>query len=369
MELTERKIKVLKAIIKDYQETGEPVGSRTISRNSDLNVSPATIRNEMADLEEMGLIMRPHSSAGRVPTDLAYRMYVERLMSEEESDMVPAPAKNELATQDFLLKRVDRMELLLEQLVKVVAANTNYAAMVSAPRFNRNKLKFLQLSLVDPYKVLLVCVVEGNVVRNTIFDTDRPLTAESVLSLNLILNNTVAGLTLDEISLAKINEMNAQAGELRWVIAKVMDLLGGLLATDENVEVYTSGATNIFRYPELSDGGRASQIIGTLEDKDQLAELLASKLNGEEFPDGIKVYIGDEAPVEGMKDCSVVTARYSLAGGLEGTIGIVGPKRMDYEKVVNTLQTVMSQLDVISQEYREDEMPDGGQHTGEIYHG
>ncbi|MCR5538425.1 MAG: HrcA family transcriptional regulator, partial [Lachnospiraceae bacterium] len=125
MELTERKAKIIEAIIKNYQKTGEPVGSRTISKDTDLNVSSATIRNEMADLEEMGLIMSPHTSAGRVPTDLAYRMYVEKLMSPEELEMIPQPEKNELVTQDFLLKRVDRVELMLEQLVKVVAANTN----------------------------------------------------------------------------------------------------------------------------------------------------------------------------------------------------------------------------------------------------
>ena len=347
MELTERKAKIIEAIIKNYQKTGEPVGSRTISKDTDLNVSSATIRNEMADLEEMGLIMSPHTSAGRVPTDLAYRMYVEKLMSPEELEMIPQPEKNELVTQDFLLKRVDRVELMLEQLVKVVAANTNYAAMVSAPRVNANKLKFLQLSRVDNFKLLLVAVVEGDIVRNTFFDSDYVLSDEEILSLNLLLNNCLAGKTLDEISLADVNSMNDQAGPHRWVVAKVVEALGEALRRDDEVKVYTSGATNIFRYPELADADNAGKIIGAFEDKEKMAQFLAEGYEGADLPDGIRIYIGDEAPMESMKDCSVVTTTYELANGLKGKIGIVGPKRMDYEKVVGTLQTVMAQLNVI----------------------
>ncbi len=347
MELTERKAKIIEAIIKNYQKTGEPVGSRTISKDTDLNVSSATIRNEMADLEEMGLIMSPHTSAGRVPTDLAYRMYVEKLMSPEELEMIPQPEKNELVTQDFLLKRVDRVELMLEQLVKVVAANTNYAAMASAPRVNANKLKFLQLSRVDNFKLLLVAVVEGDIVRNTFFDSDYVLSDEEILSLNLLLNNCLAGKTLDEISLADVNSMNDQAGPHRWVVAKVVEALGEALRRDDEVKVYTSGATNIFRYPELADADNAGKIIGAFEDKEKMAQFLAEGYEGADLPDGIRIYIGDEAPMESMKDCSVVTTTYELANGLKGKIGIVGPKRMDYEKVVGTLQTVMAQLNVI----------------------
>ena len=347
MELSERKAKIIKAIIKNYQMTGEPVGSRTISKDTDLNVSSATIRNEMADLEEMGLIMSPHTSAGRVPTDKAYRMYVQKLMDQDELEMIPAPVKNELATQDFLLRRVDRVEKLLEQMVKVVAANTNYAAMVSAPNMNSNKLKFLQLSKINANRLLLVVVGEGDIVRNTFLDAETDLDDQDILSLNLILNNGFAGHSLEEISLADINKMIDQAGFNNWVVERVAESLREALRGEKDVQVYTSGATNIFKYPEISESGKAKEIIGDFEEKDKLAEFLASGC-AESMPDGIKIYIGDEAPIDSMKDCSVVTTPYELANGLKGTIGIVGPKRMDYEKVVNTLQTVMAQLDAIS---------------------
>lgn len=347
MELDERKEKILKAIIQNYQETGEPVGSRTISKYSDLNVSSATIRNEMADLEEMGLITQPHTSAGRVPTDLAYRMYVEKLMEKEKRQEAPAQTGHELAqTEQFLLQRVDRLELLLEQVAKVVAANTNYAAMVSSPRYNRNKLKFIQLSRVEDYKLLVVVVVEGNIVRNTIFDAEEALSDEEILSLNLMLNSQLNGLSMEEINLGTIHALNERAGSHRQIVSKVLDAVADAVRPDENVEIYTSGAKNIFRYPELTDGGKAGEIISAFEEKQQLANLLTDGLKAD-GQQGIQVYIGEETPVQSMKGCSVVTATYELSDGLQGTIGIVGPKRMDYEKVMNTLQTLMAQLDTI----------------------
>ena len=152
-QLTDRKKRILKAIIKTYMETGEPVGSRTISKDADLNVSSATIRNEMSDLTDMGYIVQPHTSAGRIPSDKGYRLYVDHLMKTREKE------NNEL--QEVVVKRVDRLELLLKQMVKVLAANTNYATMITGPQVGTNKLKFLQLSRMEEGKLLAVIVVEG----------------------------------------------------------------------------------------------------------------------------------------------------------------------------------------------------------------
>ena len=162
MELDERKKKILNAIIRNYQETGEPVGSRTISKYSDLQLSSATIRNEMADLEELGLIVQPHTSAGRIPTDRGYRLYVDQMLG----DALHEPEHEVAGTQDFLVERMDRMEQVLKQMAKLMAANTNYASLISAPRYNRNKVKFIQLSRVEEHKILAVIVVEGNIIKN-----------------------------------------------------------------------------------------------------------------------------------------------------------------------------------------------------------
>ena len=344
MELDERKKKILNAIIRNYQETGEPVGSRTISKYSDLQLSSATIRNEMADLEEMGLIVQPHTSAGRIPTDKGYRLFVDQMLKEADQDREHREVPQ---TGDFLVERMDRMERVLMQMAKLLAATTNYASMISAPRYNRNKLKFIQLSRVDERKLLAVVVVEGNIIKNSIFEVEERLSEEDILSLNLMLNTNLNGLTIEEINLEIIAKLKEQAGNHTDVIGKVLDAVADAIRSDEeDLQIYTSGATNIFKYPELSDSSKAKEIIQVFEEKEQLTNLLTDKL-GEEGQQGIQVYIGNETPVQSMKDCSVVTATYDLGGGLQGTIGIVGPKRMDYEKVVSTLQTVMGQLDTI----------------------
>ncbi|MCI8549839.1 MAG: heat-inducible transcription repressor HrcA [Lachnospiraceae bacterium] len=344
VELDERKKKILNAIIRNYQETGEPVGSRTISKYSDLQLSSATIRNEMSDLEEMGLIVQPHTSAGRIPTDKGYRLYVDQMLETADREA----GRQELAqTSDFLIERMDRMERVLKQMAKVLATNTNYASMISAPRYNRNKLKFIQLSRVEKHKILAVVVVEGNLIKNSIFEVEEELSEEDILSLNLLLNTNLNGLTIEEINLGIITKLKEQAGSHTEVVGKVLDAVAEAIRTDDDeLQIYTSGATNIFRYPELSDSGKAKEIIQVFEEKQQLTNLLTDKL-GEEGQQGIQVYIGNETPVQSMKDCSVVTATYDLGDGLQGTIGIVGPKRMDYEKVVSTLQTVMGQLDTM----------------------
>lgn len=338
-QLDGRKIIILKAIIKTYLETGEPVGSRTISKYTDLNLSSATIRNEMSDLEEMGYIMQPHTSAGRIPSDKGYRFYVNTILQEKEDEFTEI--------KELMIKRVDRVESMLKQVAKLLAQNTNYAAMISAPQYHHNKLKFIQLSKVDEGKLLVVIVVEGNIIKNTIIPIRSELSDEGILNLNILLNNALNGLSIEEINLEVISRLKVQAGPHSEVVDRVLsEVAAAIRADDEDLQIYTSGATNIFKYPELSDGEKASQLIGALEQKELLQELV-DDVNSSESSSGIQVYIGDEAPVQTMKDCSIVTANYELGEGLRGTIGIIGPKRMDYEKVLNTLRNLMTQLDTI----------------------
>ena len=339
MELDGRKVTILKAIIKTYLETGEPVGSRTISKYSDLKLSSATIRNEMSDLEEMGYIIQPHTSAGRIPSDKGYRFYVDQLMEEKDQEM------NQV--QELMIQRVDRLELVLKRLVQVLASNTNYAALISAPQYHQNKLKFIQLSRVDEDKLLLVLVLEGNIIKNSMLPVRSGLSEQDILNLNILLNSTLNGLAIDEINLSAISRMKEQAGRNEDIVEAVLNRIAEAVRADaENFPIYTSGATNIFKYPELSDGDKASKLLSAFEEKDLLQELITDVNSQEESAGtGIQVYIGDEMPVQTMKDCSVVTANYMLGDGLWGTIGIIGPKRMDYDKVVSTLRNVMNQLD------------------------
>ena len=214
MDLDGRKVTILKAIIKTYLETGEPVGSRTISKYSDLKLSSATIRNEMSDLEEMGYILQPHTSAGRIPSDKGYRFYVDQLMEEKDQEM------NQV--QELMIQRVDRLELVLKRLVQMLASNTNYAAMISGPQYRQSKLKFIQLSKMDEEKLLLVVVMEGNRIRNSVLPLHGLLREEDILNLNILLNSTLNGLSIDEINLGVISQMKEQAGN--WFLNRLLRL-------------------------------------------------------------------------------------------------------------------------------------------------
>lgn len=336
-ELSERKLKILKAVIQNYLETGEPVGSRTISKYTDLNLSSATIRNEMADLEELGYIFQPHTSAGRIPSDKGYRLYVDMLMQDKEQEVTEI--------KEQMLQKADKMDQLLKQAAKVLANNTNYATMVSAPVSMKNRLKFIQLSQVDEKQLIAVIVLEGNIVKNQIIRVDQDLGSETLLKLNMLLNTTLNGMSIDQITLGLIAKLKEQAGIHSGVISDVLDAVGNVIQLDQDMEIYTSGATNIFRYPELSDKQSAQEIISAFEEKQQLSELVTQTLSSD--TKGIQVYIGNETPVQNMKDCSIVTATYELGEGMQGTIGIIGPKRMDYEHVMDTLKTLQTELDTI----------------------
>ena len=338
MELDERKIKILNAIIQTYLETGEPVGSRTISRFTDLKLSSATIRNEMSDLEEMGYILQPHTSAGRIPSDKGYRFYVDNLMKIKSEEVV---RQNEMMVQ-----KVDKLEQVLKQVVKLLAANTNYASLITAPQSQKNKLKFIQLTRVNEEQILAVMMLEGNIIKNKILTVDEPVEEEEVVKLNLLLNTYLQGLSLQEINMELLQTMKRQAQGHRKIISDLIDTIVEAIQEEDDTEIYTSGTTNLLKYPELADREKAGQLLYTLEEKQGLNELITAGEN-DENKHGIQVYIGSESPVQSMKDCSIVTATYELEEGVQGTIGIIGPKRMDYKKVVNNLETVMTQLDTI----------------------
>ena len=340
MELDERKLKILQAIIRTYLETGEPVGSRTISKYSDLNLSSATIRNEMSDLEEMGYILQPHTSAGRIPSDKGYRLYVDTMLDDKAQEVhdMKAELEEKAGTIDDLLKSV----------AKLLAVNTNYATMVSGPRYASKKVKFIQLTLVDDSSLLAVIVLDNNVVKNKMIHMEESMDQETVLRLNFIMNTTLNGLDVMDMNLAVIQKIKEQMGAHNSVIDSVLEIIGNALTEDEDLEIYTSGATNILKYPELADKSNAAQILSAFEEKKDLNQWIEQDpVSQNDDNHAIQVYIGGETQVESMKDCSLVTATYRIDDGVYGKVGIVGPKRMDYDKVVATLQSMMEQLDDI----------------------
>ena len=230
MELDERKIKILHAIIKNYLETGEPVGSRTISKDTDLNLSSATIRNEMSDLEEMGYILQPHTSAGRIPSDKGYRFYVDSLMTDKIQEIDDM--------KDQLEKKADHIEHLLQQAAKMLAANTNYASVVTKPKVKHKKVKFIQLTSMDVDQILFVLVLEGNIVKNRMIHTKEPVDQEMALKLNLMFNTFLQGLDMTEINLSLIQKMKEESGPHAGLVGDILDAVAEIVSDVDNVEIY-----------------------------------------------------------------------------------------------------------------------------------
>ncbi len=339
MELNERKQKILEAIIRTYMETGEPVGSRTVSKYTDLNLSSATIRNEMSDLEEMGYILQPHTSAGRIPSDKAYRLYVDTILQRKDQEV------SEM--KDLMVEKADKIDLLLKQVAKLLAQNTNYTSMVTKPKYEHKRIKFIQLNRMAERQLLVIVVMDNNQVNNKFINLAEDVDDNVVAQLNFMMNTAMTGLDVTEINMVIIQQIKEKAGEYADLASSILDCVAEVLAENDDSEIYTSGATNILKYPELSDKENMTGLLSTFEEKQMLTAWANDAPPDEEQEHGIQVYIGEESPVESMKDCSVVTATYKIKEGVYGKIGIVGPKRMDYEKVVGTLENCMQQLDDI----------------------
>lgn len=339
MELNERKQKILEAIIRNYMETGEPVGSRTVSKYTDLNLSSATIRNEMSDLEEMGYILQPHTSAGRIPSDKAYRLYVDTILQRKDEEM------SEM--KELMVEKADKIDLLLQQVAKLLAQNTNYTSMVTKPKYQHKRIKFIQLNQMSERQLLVIVVLDNNHVSNKFINLMTDADENVIAQMNFLMNTALTGLDFTEINMAIMQQIKEKAGEYGELASSILDCISEVMTEEDDSEIYTSGATNILKYPELSDKEKMTGLLSTFEEKQMLSAWANDEPPEDDKEHGIQVYIGEESPVESMKDCSVVTATYRIKEGVYGKIGIVGPKRMDYEKVVGTLENCMQQLDDI----------------------
>lgn len=339
MELNERKQKILEAIIRNYMETGEPVGSRTVSKYTDLNLSSATIRNEMSDLEEMGYILQPHTSAGRIPSDKAYRLYVDTILQRKDEEV------SEM--KELMVEKADKIDLLLQQVAKLLAQNTNYTSMVTKPKYQHKRIKFIQLNQMSERQLLVIVVLDNNHVSNKFINLMTDADENVIAQMNFLMNTALTGLDFTEINMAIMQQIKEKAGEYGELASSILDCISEVMTEEDDSEIYTSGATNILKYPELSDKEKMTGLLSTFEEKRMLSAWANDEPPEDDKEHGIQVYIGEESPVESMKDCSVVTATYRIKEGVYGKIGIVGPKRMDYEKVVGTLENCMQQLDDI----------------------
>lgn len=329
--LDDRKIKVLYAIINSYIMSAEPIGSRTISKQYDLGVSSATIRNEMSDLEEQGYLNKPHSSSGRIPSDKAYRLYVDEILriKKPKIDLIKKDKIKQILSQESR-----EIEQLIQNSAKVLSAITSYTALAISPQLRESKIKHIQLIPIDSHQILMVLVSNSGVVRNSIFRLDREVPENQIMIMSNFLNDKLKGRSINEIGGQISTGIFKEIHEFKTILDGIIPIINQSMEDIDNIDLYSDGVTKILNFPEYKNLDKAKSFISFIEDKDLVVDLL---LNNPIAQD-LEITIGNENIYEPIKDCSLITATYRLGDKTIGKIGVIGPTRMDYFKLVNTLQ-------------------------------
>jgi len=330
MDLNERKTKILEAIINDYVATAEPIGSRTIAKKYDMGISSATIRNEMSDLEEMGLIIQPHASAGRVPSDKGYRLYVDSLMKQEIlSD------EQEDYLRQVVLHNINHIDYLMRETAKAIAMLTRYTTVVSEPRARKTCLKHVQLVPLDENAIIVMVVSDAKTAKNMVIRVSRCPSYEELMGLSIALNAHMQGMSTEMLTSGLLAKLEQAFGEHRALIPQILEAIMSALGNGEDARLYTSGMRNLLAFPEFSDVEKAKSIFQTLEEKDVLTNLLRDGQLADD--EQTQIIIGTENEIIHLKDCSIIKAHYSFGEQARGAIGIIGPTRMDYAQVLSVL--------------------------------
>lgn len=333
MDLNERKLKILQAIVADFISTSEPVGSRTLSKRLDMDLSPATIRNEMSDLEEMGYLTHPHTSAGRVPSDKAYRLYVDQLM--ENSDL---PVENKQQIENKLSEDAEELDRTVEHAAHLLSEMTNLVSFAITPNRAENKINYINFLPVDERTVVLMIVCEEGKVTNSAIKLSAPYTEEQLQLMSKVMTHNFKGKTISAVLTANIadlfeSDMKALSDMGQSVVPSFMKTLEKML----NVDLYMDGYSNIFELPEYNDVSKAKNFLNTVTNKDEFTNVLVNRENG------LMITIGDENS-DDLKDCALITADYKVNGKMVGRLGVIGPKRMKYDEVTSVIKYITENL-------------------------
>ncbi len=333
MEMDERKLRILRAIIDDYILTGVPVGSRTISRKYDMGLSSATIRNEMSDLEELGYLDQPHVSAGRIPSTKAYRLYVDSLMKTGQihDDSMESISRH-------FSGRAHQMEDVIDHAASVISALTKYTAVVLPPKGKMPRMQTVQLVPVSRETALVVIVTDTGIVRDSTIRLPGAMDSDTLYAISRALTEELRGRTLSE-ACDILPEMILRMRENEEVLQGLYGFLTERRESPGRSHVAVGGTSNMLNYPEYSDVEKARNFLSLMETRDKLASIIGS--SGEM---AFTVRIGPETGVPEMVDCSIVTATYSAGTGQQGTIGVIGPTRMQYSRVLSILNIMGHQL-------------------------
>jgi len=335
MVLSTRQLQILEAIITDYIQTAEPIGSRTIAKKAGLGISSATIRNEMSDLEELGLISQPHTSAGRVPSGLGYRLYVDTMMPHSQLDSDIA-----LFLQKMIIENIHQVEFMMQETAKALSWLTGCPAIVSEPYLKKTKIRHLQLVPMDEKSILLVLVTGTKAVKTQAVSIKAPPDYENLNRLSVLLNANLSGLSIHEIDRELIDKLLGSFEKFAHILMPILGAISDIIQAEDDVRIFTSGVKNILNFPEFADIRRAEVLFHALEDRTTLQEILESDPNEK----GVQILIGDENSVEILKSCSLIRASYTLDNANRGSIAIIGPMRMDYGRAVSVIVGVLQNM-------------------------
>ena len=341
MQLDERKYRVLQAIIDDYIMTAMPVGSRTISRKSGVGYSPATIRNEMSDLEELGYLAQPHTSAGRVPSNKAYRLYVDHLMKNVKL----TPDERE-RIHDHLVDKSKRVETVIRSAANVLSDATKYTSVIVAPKLGTLRIKHVQLVPVAERTALMIIVTSAGIVKDAVINIPDGMNADELYSISRMMTDQLADKPLEAVRQA-FAEMLRSNTENRRLLGEALQVIENKLESEDQSEVIIGGSANLLGYPEYSDVNKARNFLAVLESKDTIRRVLARDGSME-----VTIRIGPENQVPALNDCSIVTASYRVGDHSNGTLGIIGPTRMNYNRVISVLDFMGRALSDVLSEYK-----------------
>ena len=334
MKMDERKKRILMAIIRDYILTAEPVGSRTIARKYKLGVSPATIRNEMTDLEELGLIEQPHTSSGRVPSDLGYRYYVDYLMENEKMTM-----EEEQYVLDEYDKKVKDVGQVIQRTGQLLSQLTNYTSLVLIPRISVSSFKYIQLVLMNPTQAMVLVVLDTGAVNHRMIEVAEEIVQHDLDIISKVLNAKLQGKNMESIKLSLIKDIYLELSVHKQVLNLAMELMDQSLTVEKKDKIYLGGVFNILDQPEFHNIEKVKTLLSLLEQEQLLCDLMAGIVS-----DGVTVRIGGEINKEAIQGCSMVTSAYQMGGKTMGRIGIIGPTRMEYAKAVSVVEFLTKSL-------------------------
>lgn len=343
MDLGDRKKAILRVLISDYIQTAEPVGSRTISKKPEIGISSATIRNEMADLEELGYLEQPHASAGRIPSDKAYRLYVDELMEIEAlSDIDINNIKSILH-----LTAISELEKVIKRTTHLLSQITKYTSAILSPSAQRCTLKSLQLIKATQNDILAVVVTDTGLIKHVMIKVPKNIEANDLAKINNMLNDKLRNRTIEDINLSVISSIQHGMHGYDEMFNAIIPVLYESLSTNDS-DVYLEGATNIFQYPEYNDMDRARNFLYLIEQKDIMFDIFS------ENSGNISISIGGENKNYEVKNCSIVKASYKLGNRTLGTVGVIGPTRMDYPRVIATLNCCTQTLNQILKTFNDE---------------